>query len=76
MAARHGWQALASLLRTRAPELQMRVNMRVCADCHSFLGHAVRKGALRKLTFWQKFHTLLFKEPAKIRLYPCISFKE
>ena len=33
-------KALAHLLLHAAPELTMRVNIRVCADCHSFLAHA------------------------------------
>ena len=33
-------KVLASLLHHDAPELEMRVNVKVCADCHSFLSHA------------------------------------
>ena len=33
-------KALASLLLHNASELTMRVNVKVCADCHSFLEHA------------------------------------
>ena len=35
-------KVLASLLQHDAPELEMRVNMSVCADCYSFLSHAAR----------------------------------
>lgn len=35
-------KALASLLLHTAPELTMHVNIKVCADCHSFLTHAAR----------------------------------
>ena len=35
-------KALATLLLRSAPELKMRVNIKVCADCHSFLTHAAQ----------------------------------
>ena len=35
-------KALAQLLRSSARELTLRVNLKVCADCHLFLGCAAR----------------------------------
>ena len=35
-------KALATLLLRSAPELKMRVNIKVCADCQSFLTYAAQ----------------------------------